>query len=289
MKFNQTLVQAGGRSNSRAPVSILVPTLNEEKNLPTCLASCIWAEQVVVLDSFSGDRTEEIARSHGAEFVQHQFENYSAQKNWALDNVRWRNPWIFVLDADERFTPELIEEIRRVVAAPEASDGYYVNRRFIFLGKWIKHCGWYPNWNLRLFKRGRARYDGRVVHEHMVVDGSVAYLEHDIVHEDLKGLQAFLERHNRYSSLEAATRLNPQRDRPTLAQLRHPIYLKRFLRQWVWPHLPAKPAVVFAYMYGLRGGFLDGWAGAVFSLLQAQQELHVQLKMAELRSVQGRK
>ncbi len=274
------------RAAQRAPVSVLIPTLNEETNLPACLESCGWAGQVVVLDSYSSDRTEHVAHAAGAEFVQHRFENYSAQKNWALDNVQWKNPWIFILDADERFTPELAAEIGRVAASPGAHDGYYVNRRFIFLGRWIKHCGWYPSWNLRLFRAGRARYDGRPVHEHMEVDGTVGYLEHDLIHEDQKGLTAWLDRHNRYSSIEAAARLQQGREPVDLRELRHPVHLKRFLRQRIWPHVPAKPLAFFAYMYFLRLGFLDGREGALFSLLQAQQELNTLIKMSELKATE---
>ncbi len=276
-----------GQACSATGVSILVPTLNEEKNLPICLASCAWADQLVVLDGFSIDRTEEIAREHGAEFVRHRFESYSANKNWALDNVEWRNPWIFILDADERFTRELIDEVQAVVASPSARDGYFVNRRFIFLGRWIRHCGWYPSWNLRLFRRGRARYDDRVVHEHMRVEGTVDYLKNDLVHEDQKGLHDFLDRHNRYSTLEATARL-AAREEFHLAQLWNPVQRRRFLRDWIWPCVPAKPLALFVHMYGFHLGFLDGRAGAVFSLLQAQQEWHVQLKMAELRAARGR-
>jgi glycosyltransferase involved in cell wall biosynthesis len=134
-----------------APLSVLVPTLDEEVNLPECLASLAWADQVIVVDSFSHDRTIAIAREFGAHVVQHEFENYSRQKNWALETLPFRHEWVLIVDADERVTPELRAEIEAVLAAPEWA-GYYVNRRFIFLGTWIRHAGWYPSWNLRLFR-----------------------------------------------------------------------------------------------------------------------------------------
>jgi glycosyltransferase involved in cell wall biosynthesis len=271
---------------ARVPISILIPTLDEELNLPGALASCAFADQVVVLDSFSKDRTEEIARAAGAEFVQHRFENYSAQKNWALDTVAWRNRWIFILDADERFTPDLAREVTEEIAKPSAKEGYYVNRRLMFMGRWIRHCGWYPNWNLRLFQLGRARYDGRPVHEHMKIEGSVAYLRADLLHDDQRGLEHYLEKHNRYSTLDAQTRLSLKPDPFRWDHLRHPTLFKRFLRQRVWPYVPAKPLAAFVYLYFLRLGFLDGRAGLSFSLLQAQQELHVVLKLRELRAGQ---
>jgi glycosyltransferase involved in cell wall biosynthesis len=267
----------------KVKLAVLIPTLNEERNLATALASCAFADQRVVLDSFSQDRTEIIAKEQGAEFIQHRFENYSQQKNWALDNLAWRHRWIFILDADERFTPELAAEVSQVVQGGGKQSGYYVNRRLIFLGRWIKHCGWYPNWNLRLFQLGQAHYDGRPVHEHMVVDGSVGYLEHDLIHEDRKGLEDYLARHNRYSSLEARARPVAVRERVNLSDLRHPVKVKRALRQWGWPLVPTKPLAMFMYLYVLRAGFLDGRAGLIFSLLQAMQELHVNLKIEELK------
>jgi glycosyltransferase involved in cell wall biosynthesis len=270
---------------TKVPLSVLIPTLNEERNLADALESCAFAEQVVVLDSFSRDRTEAIALEHGTEFIQHRFENYSAQKNWALDNVAWRHRWIFILDADERFTPELAEEVSEIVQGGGDKPGYFVNRRLIFMGHWIRHCGWYPNWNLRLFQLGKARYDGRPVHEHMIVDGPVEYLANDLIHEDRRGIESYLARHNHYSTLEASTPLvrNPVR----LADLLSPIKRKRILREWVWPSVPAKPLAAFVYLYFFRAGFLDGRAGLVLSLLQAMQDLHVALKAEEFD--QGRR
>jgi glycosyltransferase involved in cell wall biosynthesis len=242
----------------------------------------------VVLDSFSTDRTEAIARAGGAEFVQHRFENYSAQKNWALDHVVWKNRWVFFLDADERFTPELEREVTQEIGNPSAKAGYYVNRRLIFMGRWIRHCGWYPNWNLRLFQLGRARYDGRPVHEHMRVDGPVGYLGSDLLHDDRRGIEHYLEKHNRYSTLDAQTRLTLVSEPFRWSDLRHPTTFKRFLRQRVWPWVPFKPLAAFVYLYLLRLGFLDGEPGLTFSLLQTQQELHVVLKVRELRAAQER-
>src|SRR5205085_2266369 len=185
------------------PVSVLVPTLDEELNLPDCLASLDWADEVFVIDSFSRDRTLEIARAHRAQVVQHAFESYSRQKNWALGALPLRNDWVLIVDADERVTPELRREIERELTAP-LYDGYYLNRRFIFLGRWIRHAGWYPSWNLRLFRRQLGRYDDRDVHEHVVLNGRIGYLREDLLHLDRRGLETFISRHNRYSTLEAA-------------------------------------------------------------------------------------
>jgi glycosyltransferase involved in cell wall biosynthesis len=269
------------------PVSVLVPTLDEELNLPDCLDSLGWADEVFVVDSFSRDGTVEIARSRGATVVQHAFESYSRQKNWALSTLDFRNQWVLIVDADERVTPELRCEIERELTSPRC-DGYYVNRRFIFLGAWIRHAGWYPSWNLRLFRHRLGRYDDREVHEHVVLNGRVGYLRSDLLHLDLRGLEAYIARHNRYSSLEAQARLKAERDAPDRAKLpvsllASPVQRKRFLRERVWPRVPAKPLALFVYMYVLRRGFLDGRAGLALCVFHTFQEFMVGLKLAELR------
>jgi glycosyltransferase involved in cell wall biosynthesis len=274
---------------SAVPVSVLVLTLNEEVNLPDCLASVAWADQVLVVDSFSTDATVAIARAHGADVVEHAFENYSRQRNWALDTLPLRHDWVLFLDADERVTPELGAEIAAVVrgASEDGPRGYYLNRRLIFLGTWIRHAGWYPSWNLRLFRHRFGRYEDRAVHEHVVLRGRAGYLRHDLIHADGRGLEAFIDRHNRYSTLEARARLQAARGRSDGGRLAgrwlgSPVERKRLLRERVWPKVPAKPLALFVYMYVLRRGFLDGRAGLAFCVLQAYQEFTVGLKLAEL-------
>ena len=277
----------------RAPVSVLVPTLDEELNLPECLDSVDWADEVFVVDSFSHDRTVEIARERGAHVVQHPFESYSRQKNWALDTLPFRNDWVLIVDADERVSPELRCEIQSILPDADCA-GYYLNRRVIFLGTWIRHAGWYPNWNLRLFRHQLGRYDGREVHEHVVLNGPVGYLSHDLLHLDRRGLEAFVARHNRYSTLEAAARFKaecdaPDRARLPLSLLASPVQRKRLVRERVWPRIPAKPLALFVYMYVLRRGFLDGRAGLALCVFHAFQEFMVGLKLAELRRLSSQR
>jgi len=271
------------------PLSVLVPTLDEELNLPDCLDSLQWADEVFVVDSFSKDRTLEIARARGAHVVRHAFESYSRQKNWALDNLPFRNEWVLIVDADERVTPELRCEVEQVlVSSTAAFEGYYVNRRFIFLGTWVRHAGWYPSWNLRLFRHRLGRYDDREVHEHIVLNGRVGYLRNDLLHFDKRGLEAYIARHNHYSTLEAAARLKAERNtadraRLPVSLLASPVQRKRFVRERIWPSVPFKPLALFVYMYVLRRGFLDGRAGLALCVFHAFQEFMVGLKLAELR------
>lgn len=272
-------------------LSVLVPTLDEELNLPECLCSVEWADEVFVVDSFSRDRTVEIARSRGVQVVQHTFETYSRQKNWALDTLPFRNEWVLILDADERVTPELRCEIDATLQNTERA-GFYVNRRFIFLGTWIRHAGWYPSWNLRLFRHRLGRYDDREVHEHVLLNGPVGYLRNDLLHLDRRGLEAFVARHNRYSTLEAAARFKAERDAPDRARLplsllASPVQRKRLLRERIWPRVPAKPLALFVYMYLVRRGFLDGRAGLALCVFHAFQEFMVGLKLAELRRLES--
>lgn len=274
-----------------APVSVLVPTLDEELNLPECLDSVTWADEVFVVDSHSSDRTVEVAQARGARVVLHRFESYSRQKNWALDTLPFNNEWVLILDADERVPDELRCEIETTLRNP-GRGGYYLNRRFIFLGTWIRHAGWYPSWNLRLFRHALGRYDDREVHEHVVLDGPVGYLHSDLLHVDRRGLEAYIARHNRYSSLEAAARLKVEREsadraRLPLSLLASPVQRKRLLRERVWPRVPAKPLALFVYMYVLRRGFLDGRAGLALCVFHAFQEFMVGLKLAELRRLES--
>ena len=143
----------------KTPVSVLICTKNEERNLGACLESVSWADDCVVLDSYSDDDTVNIARRGGARVVQREFDNFSAHKNWALDNIDFRHDWILIVDADERVTPDLAREIAAIVSGSPPHHGYYVARQNWFAGTWIRHGGWYPDWNLRLLRRGQGRYE----------------------------------------------------------------------------------------------------------------------------------
>ena len=276
-------------ATKRAPIAIMIPTKNEQDNLPFALAGVEgWAEQVFVLDSGSTDRTEEIAREHGAEFVLHAWEGYARQKNWGLENLPIATPWVFILDADEVITAELRDELSAVAKADScAENAFYINRFFIFLGKRIRHCGYYPSWNLRFFRRGKARYEQREVHEHMVVEGKSGYLKHDMEHNDRRGLEDYIAKHNHYSTLEARElhriETNAASGTMKFSFFGGPIERRRWVKHCIWPKLPAKWFFRWLYMYVLKLGVLDGVVGFHFCLFLASYEHQISLKLKELR------
>lgn len=284
---------------TQLPISVVIPVLNEEANLPDCLASVRFADEVFVVDSGSTDRTVEIAETAGAKVVQFRFQpGGPRKKNWALDNLPFRNEWVLLLDADERVTPELEAEIRAEFAQAPRFDGYYLNRKLIFLGRWLKHGGNYPSWNLRLFRHRLGRYEkldtedlasaGDVeVHEHVVLAGRAGYLREPMHHLDYKDLHRFIARHNNYSTWDAKMRLHllnggrfSDAIRPRL--FGDPVERKRWLKR-AWVRLPCRPLLRFLYMYIIRLGFLDGRPGFIYAVFKAVQELHINAKMWEMR------
>jgi glycosyltransferase involved in cell wall biosynthesis len=283
---------------SKLPVTVVIPVLNEEKNLPDCIRSVAWADEVFVVDSGSTDRTGPIAQQMGATLVQFQYKpGGPRKKNWSLDNLPARHQWILLLDADERITPELEAEIRAVFASGAPCDGYYLNRKHIFLGQWLKHGGNFPSWNMRLLKRHAGRYErlgtealesaGDVeVHEHILMNGPTGYLQEPMLHLDYKGLHQFIDRHNRYSTWDAKMRQVLLDGGGASAAIParffgSPVERKRFLKK-LWVRLPLKPLARFIYMYFIRLGFLDGRAGFIYCVYKMIQEFHISTKMYEM-------
>ena len=185
-------------------LSVLIPTKNEEINIAACINHVTWANEIIVFDSFSNDKTLDIAHQLGARVVQRKFDNFSAHKNWALEHIDFKNDWILIVDADERVTETLAAEIKVLWQNTSKFNGYYIARQNWFAGKWIRHGGWYPDWQLRLLKRGYARYESRLVHEHVLLEGPVGFLKSPLIHYEDKGIERYFERHNHYSSMEAA-------------------------------------------------------------------------------------
>ena len=265
-------------------ITMLIPTLNEESNLPHALESCRFADEVFVLDSGSKDATGEVAANFGAHFHLHAWEGYARQKNWGLDNLPIRTDWVFILDADEMITPALRDELLAIAsgACPTTCAGFYVNRYFVWEGKDIRHCGYYPSWNMRFFRHGKARYEERDVHEHMIVDGPVGYLEGEMRHEDRRGRNYLWEKHLKYAELEAREMFKIITGTET-AGLKPSFFgnaleRRRAVKERIWPYLPGRWLLRFFYMYLLKSGFLDGAAGLDMCLFMTRYEREISKK-----------
>lgn len=286
----------------KIPVSVLIPAKNEEANLPACLESVAVADEVFVVDSQSSDRSIEISEKYGANVVQFYFNGrWPKKKNWSLDNLPFRNQWVLIVDCDERITPELWAEIAAAIENPDYN-GYYLNRKVFFLGTWIQHGGRYPDWNLRLLRHQKGRYENlgteeirntgdNEVHEHVILEGKVGYLKNDMLHIDFRDIYHWLERHNRYSNWEARVYLNlltGRGDDGTIGAniLGDAVQRKRFLKK-VWVHLPFKPLLRFLISYVFQLGFLDGRAGYTYARLLSQYEFQIGVKLYELRRFGG--
>jgi glycosyltransferase involved in cell wall biosynthesis len=279
----------------KLPVSVLVPIRNEESNLPRCLASVAWADQVFVVDSQSTDASEAIARRYGAEVVQFHFNGiWPKKKNWALENLPFRHDWVLILDADEVMPPDAEAEIADVVAHDgHGHAGYWINRRFMFMGRWLKHA-YYPNWNLRLFKHRLGRYERLVigatqsgdneVHEHILVQGTTGRLRCEMDHYAFASIDVFVEKHNRYSNWEARLELEEGLEQTRFATPQAaPVRLRRTLKRIV-RRMPFRPLLRFLYVYIFQAGFLDGREGYIFARLHGVYEFLALAKAAELRA-----
>jgi glycosyltransferase involved in cell wall biosynthesis len=283
------------KSNERrVPVSVLVPIKNEAENLPRCLSCVQWADEIFVVDSQSTDGSAEIAERHGAKVAQFHFNGtWPKKKNWALENLPFKNEWVFVLDADEVLPPEAAGEIARTIANAGETIGYWINRRFFFLGRWLRHS-YYPNWNLRLFRHSLGRYEkltgadtrsgDNEVHEHVVVQGPTARLRVEMDHHAFPSVEVFIEKHNRYSNWEARVTADNLLGQSS-GDLSHvPVEVERRRRlKTISQRLPFRPLLRFLYIYVWQKGFLDGREGYYFARLHAIYEFLSVAKTYELR------
>jgi glycosyltransferase involved in cell wall biosynthesis len=271
------------------PVTVVVLTRDEEVNIARCLASVGWADQTVVVDSGSADKTVPVARSLGADVVEQPWLGFSGQREFALRRPEIRNDWIYFVDADEWVSPQLAAEIAARLEAPDCA-AFAHRLRLVFLSTWIRHCGWYSgSWVVRLVDRRHTKYDGSPVGERASVDGPVRRLANDIVDEDRKGLASWLHKHVRYAELEQGKRGQPvplserlrrfrSRDRADTRPL-----ARVLLKDLVFPSLPARPLALFLYMYVVRLGLLDGQAGLRFCFFHAWYQAAVDGLQAETR------
>jgi glycosyltransferase involved in cell wall biosynthesis len=265
--------------------SILILTKNEEANLPACLESVAWCDDVVVLDSFSDDRTCDIAREHGGRLFQRAFDDFGSQRNFALDEITFKHPWVFHLDADERFNEELRVVCERAIEREEHS-AYFVPNRIMFLGKWIRYSTQYPYPQVRLLKVGEVRFakSGHGQREDQAKRGvGHIYVAYDHYNFS-KGIADWVEKHNRYSSGEAADLLASCSGAVDWGGVLSgdTMRRKRSLKQ-IHARLPGRWLVKFLYLYIVRRGFLDGYPGFVYCVLQGFYDFLIVAKVKEQR------
>ena len=274
------------------PISVLIPIKNEAENLPRCLSSVQWADEIFVVDSQSTDGSAEIAERCSAKVVQFEFNGtWPKKKNWALEHLPFKNDWVFILDADEVLPAEAENEFAGAIANAGEIVGYFINRRFFFLGRWLRHA-YYPNWNLRLFRHSLGRYEkltsadtksgDNEVHEHVVMQGPTARLKCEIDHYAFPSIEVFVEKHNRYSNWEArvaADELLPK----SSGRLGDALVERRRRLKLLARHLPFRPLLRFLHIYIWQKGFLDGRDGYYFARLHAVYEFLSVAKTYELR------
>lgn len=266
-------------------ISVLILTLNEEINLPGCLESVSWSDDIVVFDSYSSDRTLEIAKELGARVIQRKFDNWSSHQNWAVENIDFKYPWVYYSDADERIPSDLASEMQDVVWDTSRKEvAYRLRFRNMFMGKWNKHSSLYPTWVLRLFRPDKIHWE-RLVNPVAVVDGTEGRLKSHFEHYSFnKGLTDWFRKHNLYSLDEAKELIKTLENNIQWVNLfsRDPALRRKTLKQLAF-RMPCRPFLVFCYLYFVRMGFLDGRAGLTYSTLRSIYEYMIDLKVKELR------
>jgi glycosyltransferase involved in cell wall biosynthesis len=266
-------------------LSVLILTFDEEANVAACIESLPWRDDVVVLDSGSRDGTLAIARSLGAKVVSRPLINYADQRNFGL-SLRFAHEWIVCLDADERMTPELAEEIACVLGDPRTDAVMFrFRRKDMFMGRWLRRSSGYPTWFPRLFRRGRVRVE-REINEVYVADGKAEQLQGHILHFPFnKGIEWWFERHNRYSTTEARVLEAERSEELSLYSLfSGDPGLRRAALKGLAYRLPGRPFLAFAYLYVIRLGFLDGRAGYVYASMRLAYEVMIDAKIADRRT-----
>lgn len=277
-----------------APISILIPTRNEEENICKCINTLSWADEIWVVDSHSTDRTAEIAKSLGAQVVPFRWDGRGPRKkNWALNNLPWKHEWVLIVDADEEVTPALRDEICDAIARPNY-DAYLVSYHYYFLGRLLRHGA--PLWKLIVLRLSAARFERIDVpdvtgydvelHEHPLVRGVTGRLRNPMIHRDMADLHHHFQRHNVYSDWEALLRTRYRvrsgegeiPPRPFGSAIERRRFLKRLFLS-----IPGKPFIYLFYSYILRGGFLDGRPGLIYNMLKAMYWYQISVKEYEIR------
>ena len=267
-------------------VSILILTKNEQKDLPGCLKSVAWSDDIVVFDSVSTDSTQEIAAEAGARIIERPFDNWASHQNWGLGNITFRYPWVFYIDADERLTPEAAAELQSIARNPvHTFVAYRIRRRDFFQGRQLRYVQTSP-WYIRFFRPEFVHYE-RLVNPVTMVDGPVGDLKHLLDHYPFsKGLSHWFARHNSYSDFEAQQILQNRDSQEgfslSAAFFDRDFNRRRFHQKELFYRLPARPLIKFLLLYILKRGFLDGRPGFTYALLQSIYEAMIVLKVKEL-------
>jgi glycosyltransferase involved in cell wall biosynthesis len=266
-------------------VSVLILTLNEENNLPNSFESLKWCDDVVVLDSHSTDNTASIVKKFDARIFFRKFDDYASQRNYGLNEIDFKYKWVLMVDADEIVAPELVFEIN---ALPESVEPeiciYRMRRKDYFLGRWIKHSSCYPVWFGRLVRLGRIRVE-RSINEEYHTDGQIGYLQNHLIHYPFnKGFYSWIEKHNRYSTMEAALMVEKSNRWPDWKEIFYsdPAKRRKAIKQLVYL-LPGRPLLIFCVFYFLKCGFLDGKPGLKYCTLKAFYEYMIDCKVKELK------
>ncbi|GAB1544390.1 glycosyltransferase family 2 protein [Scytonema sp. NUACC21] len=267
-------------------LSIYILTYNEELDIAACIESAMLSDDIIVVDSCSSDRTVEIASFYPVRVVQHAFESHGRQRTWMLENIPPKHEWVYILEADERMTPELFAECERAILSQEYV-GYYVAERVMFMNRWIRRSTQYPRYQMRLFRHGKVWFVDYGHTEREVCEGTTSFLKETYPHyTSSKGFSRWIEKHNRYSSDEAKETV--QQLEGGMVNWRHLFFGKteverrRALKD-LSLRLPARPLIRFLYMYFILGGFLDGYPGFTWCTLQAFYEYLILLKVWELK------
>ncbi len=279
------------------PISVIIPTRNEARNLTRCLESLRDVAEVYVIDSQSTDETCAIARQYGAKVVQFYYHGgWPKKRQWAMDNLPLVCDWVLLLDADEALTPELVLEMRHAIATG-GKDGYYIALEICFLGRWLRH-GDATFRKLSLFRRGYGRFECRFedqnatmgdmeVHEHVIVDGSTGNLKNRVIHQNINSLSEYIQKHNEYSNWEARVWSRPGGKNQLQPKLwGTQAQRRRWLRR-MFLGFPGSPFVFFLYKYIVRGGVLDGIPGLIYCCFQGIQFFHIKAKIFELRKAKS--
>lgn len=254
-------------------ISVVILTFNSERTIGLTLKSALRvSDDVHVVDSFSTDETLEIVGSENVNLVQHAFENYGAQRNWAISGLPLKHSWQLHLDADERLSDELVQELNSMKDAfPPGIDGYFIPRLVYFMGRCIRHGGMYPIWHMRLFRSGKGRCEDRLYDQHFFVNGNTAKLNFPMIDDMRMSLSEWVTRHNRWADAEVLELGNSESSGRIQADLAgNPVQQKRYLRG-IYDRAPMflRAFMLFIYRYFIRAGFLDGKEGLIFFVLQA--------------------